>query len=398
MSGPPHREDGDDASTDPELPINDNISKETLLNLYRDSQRAYNDLWREDTALKRSFASVTNEVRDKRQRISTDASESDEDDNISREVQLLARKFTSTAMVWLREHDRTFRTSIEPNYDAVKRFKGKDTASKIQGQIHDILDLLPGEYHDMRKNAFMRKTFSVHMQTQRSNMATRVRHACGTSIFSCSDSVMVDPAQRKVKFQELIGWDNEKSVYHHWNCPVLHKNGQGWFDMSNVFLSEMLFRCFAAIFFGPSAVSALLANKNVGRGKESVAGKWGMTHATPGSIACAAIMTRWAVSADVEFRELGKQTGIDWQADFESYLAFLINGARNNKKSVLNIFQQFNDVFFPGLEDETVGPRSRRQRNSREDQDTAVMDALNNDEEIIDESTGGQDDGDGDGR
>lgn len=60
------------------------------------------------------------------------------------EVTQLARKFTIMKLLWLRDDRTTFRTAIDEQYDHLLRFE--NVASKIQGQLADIVESLPPKY------------------------------------------------------------------------------------------------------------------------------------------------------------------------------------------------------------------------------------------------------------
>jgi hypothetical protein len=65
-------------------------------------------------------------------------------DNEIEEVTQLARKFTIMKLLWLRDDRTTFRTAINEQYDHLQRFE--NDASKIQGQLVDIMESLPPKY------------------------------------------------------------------------------------------------------------------------------------------------------------------------------------------------------------------------------------------------------------
>ena len=50
-------------------------------------------------------------------------------------------------LFWLRDDRQTFRTQLDEQYDHLQRFENLE--SKVQGQIRDILEVLPPQYADM---------------------------------------------------------------------------------------------------------------------------------------------------------------------------------------------------------------------------------------------------------
>ena len=94
---------------------------------------------------KRALADVTNEnqpgPRKRRKAISAE-SEAD-----AEEVSMVARRFTIMNSFWLHEERQTFRTQVDEQYDHLQRFE--NTTSKIQGQLTEILDVLPSRFKDL---------------------------------------------------------------------------------------------------------------------------------------------------------------------------------------------------------------------------------------------------------
>jgi hypothetical protein len=51
---------------------------------------------------------------------------------------------------------------------------------------------------------------------------------------------------------------------------------------------------------------------------------------------------------------VGTNTGINYGKDFEEYLEILMKGLRRKKKSVLNIFREWDRVLFPNSDSSLV--------------------------------------------
>lgn len=123
---------------------------------------------------------------------------------------------------------------------------------------------------------------------------------------------------------------------------------------------------------------------------------WNLTKTTPGAIAATAIIVchlgnlilytsdanscqaRWAVSADDCLEARGAQTGIDWLADFEKYLHYLLDGLNKRKASILHIFRVWDDTFFPGQDGGLGGKTTDPEEESRMQ---SVWEKLNADED-----------------
>lgn len=177
---------------------------------------------------------------------------------------MAARKFTVMNLFWLREDRRTFRTTVDEQYDHLQRFENLET--KIQGQLAEILEVLPSQYASEVGNGttatWLSQTVSTllplwwvsiakvsqfrnAMMTQRSNTSTRVRKQAGHAIFDCTTEELTNPQTRYEKFREKIGWvqgQDRTSKYETWRVEILHKDYNGSFDINQVFLNPVLMR------------------------------------------------------------------------------------------------------------------------------------------------------------
>ncbi|HEV7736175.1 MAG TPA: hypothetical protein VGO47_02235 [Chlamydiales bacterium] len=66
------------------------------------------------------------------------------------ELVVIASKFTYMSCFWLRQLDFTFKLEKDEDYDPATRFA--DTMSKCQGQLQDLLKVIPHEWHELMKN------------------------------------------------------------------------------------------------------------------------------------------------------------------------------------------------------------------------------------------------------
>jgi len=104
---------------------------------------------------KRDLADVTNtKGSSKRRKISSTVPDAD-----TEEVSMVAKMFTIMNLFWLHDEQKTFRTRVDEQYDDLQRFENLE--NKIQGQISDILDVLPSRYADiLYNNAWLSQTVS----------------------------------------------------------------------------------------------------------------------------------------------------------------------------------------------------------------------------------------------
>jgi hypothetical protein len=84
----------------------------------------------------------------KRRRTREDSLDPDDEPSVEEaetdEVKRLGRRFVIMHGPWLRRKELTFQVELDEDYDEKERFK--DTNTIVQGQLHEIRDLLPEKY------------------------------------------------------------------------------------------------------------------------------------------------------------------------------------------------------------------------------------------------------------
>lgn len=74
--------------------------------------------------------------------------------------------------------------------------------------------------------------------------------------------------------------------------------------------------------------------------------------------------------------------GINYQDDYDHYLHLLIDGLDKCKKSILNVFQEWDETFFPATLETGFGARSRTANDAAMAQ---ALEMLNAGEEEVEE-------------
>jgi hypothetical protein len=85
--------------------------------------------------------------------------------------------------------------------------------------------------------------------------------------------------------------------------------------------------------------------------------------------------SRWALSSDDFLQSVGNNTGINYAQDFDEYLEILLTGLRKKKKSILNVFREWDRVVFPNSDSSMVGKDQETSRGLK-----AAMEMLEADE------------------
>ncbi|KAJ7076599.1 hypothetical protein C8R43DRAFT_832641, partial [Mycena crocata] len=242
------------------------------------------------------------------------------------------RRFLLQKGLWLK--DDTLDAPLDEDYDAKKRFDG----AQIQGQLRDILDILPD-----------------HFRQKRSNTSSRIRRTAGTSIYDCSAADLLSPTARR-KFRKEIGWyrnSDGKGAYASLDVPILHKDGSAVYDIHTCFLGPALMRLYAALIRGPSGASAMLkiddTELSIPR-TDNMEHIHRIDHTEAGAIAACGVLVR-------ETYIPMKMDAHEWSAGhlgqirlFDEYLDILTTGLCNKTPSILNVFEEWDRVMFPNAQ------------------------------------------------
>ncbi|KAJ6528791.1 hypothetical protein DFH09DRAFT_935089 [Mycena vulgaris] len=192
------------------------------------------------------------------------------------------------------------------------------------------------------------------MERQRSNTHTRLCMHSGPEIFDCTAADLSSIESRRDKFRQMIGYvdsDDGSSRYELFNVPLLHKSYSGKIDVHTVFRGPML-HLVSPLSHGCGCLLRVIYVPGVRSDYPWIPG--GYRHekgrqTSPGNRANTALRppARWATSADANLSARGAQTGINRHSDLEKYIQYLQSGLDKCKASVLNLFREWCELFFP---------------------------------------------------
>jgi hypothetical protein len=126
----------------------------------------------------------------------------------------------------------------------------------------------------------------------------------------------------------------------------------------------------------------MLGNTRYHPQTETIGRIHGIRNTTPGAIAICAILVRrdfkyvslclftdcslqarWTLSSDISLQEVGSSTGIQYFKDYEGYLTLLETGLRARKKTIVNIFKEWNTKIFPESDSSLAGAEPRASKD-----------------------------------
>ncbi|KZV91995.1 hypothetical protein EXIGLDRAFT_836755 [Exidia glandulosa HHB12029] len=195
----------------------------------------------------------------------------------------------------------------------------------IQGQLRDLLQVVPAQYHEYRPTKDFISAFKAGMQRRRQQYAKRCRHEDKEQIFGYEWAAkMRTQESRREHFAAMIGYkpanDTSKARYSALAVPLLHSSGSEKYKFSDAFTHRRLKTVFVGLLCGGRAAEIFHEG-----GKYTLTGREiqsldRVTYTKPNHIATASVLARWALSEDPMFTRFGGVTGIDWLADWNEYM------------------------------------------------------------------------------
>ncbi|KAG9019627.1 hypothetical protein FRB95_005549, partial [Tulasnella sp. JGI-2019a] len=187
--------------------------------------------------------------------------------------------------------------------------------------------------------------FSQGQQDARHSLTSRTRSELAR-IFGKEIGELVDnDGQRKDSqlLKGLLGFNAEKQTYA-LIPPFMRKYPETNVGPYNMFNPECLMKTLQACLFGPLSLKKE-QDPDLALGGKCIARAWDICEMTPGAIAFAAILARYALSPDREFGTFGGISGIDYLTDFAEYKEILIKASR--RKSGQELLAFWNNRLFP---------------------------------------------------
>ncbi|KAG8707610.1 hypothetical protein FRC09_001731 [Ceratobasidium sp. 395] len=262
-----------------------------------------------------------------------------------------------TQMLWVRK--LMFELEPSPDYSPEVRYSPAKPLMEIQGERQDILNSIASRYREnLLKFSHFQSLMRKGVSDKRHDLAKRVRGKTAGPIFHCSQEKINCGWESRIAnqdFQKLLGFKAEgPTVKERYPplAPVLYKNSRVGRN-SHVFQSEYIFNIFSVCAFGEGSLRHGIDHQT---GQAVIAEVLSLSSITPGGIAAAAVLTRWAISPDPEFKEKGTKTGIKWMEDYKSYKKLIFEGLRveeakfeetNRVGPFMKLMGEWNRRFFP---------------------------------------------------
>ncbi|KAG8714189.1 hypothetical protein FRC08_012259 [Ceratobasidium sp. 394] len=271
---------------------------------------------------------------------------------------------------------------LEPNPDYLPalRYDKLKPGMALQGELQDMLNsmalnLRPG----FLKHPKFQRVVRSGVSEERHNLAKRVRGKLASQSFGCKQSEITCEWEHRMAnktFQELLGFKSDgKSPAERYPClaPVLYQNSRTGSN-TRLFRSNYIYNTFSVCAFGETS---LLQGIDHHSGQPVISTILDLNSITPGVIAAAATLTRWAISPDSEFKQKGGNTGVEWIGDYRHYKMLIQEGLRLEEAKFerihtpgpfMMLMREWNHKFFPHSD------KDAREDGAREEVESAPTD------------------------
>ncbi|KAJ7204540.1 hypothetical protein C8J57DRAFT_1619038 [Mycena rebaudengoi] len=334
--------------------------------ILQDIQSRANEAAESHGAVKRKLADVTNQLGDarpsrkRRLRHNRAAQAADDVENpatLEDRVRAAGRHFVIEYGLFLFTGIHTLlETEEDPSFEEDSEFDSE--ASRIQGQLRDVLALLPEDARAIRKQEWI-----DGMDGQRSTINTRLRHESLVHIlagFQFHDGDKIDinnfesSPSRFNAFAKRIGYQeatqDADAFYSPLKAEILFDKYDGSMDANKIFRCPILMKIYVSVIRGPNGAKGLFEGKSRLPAAKVVERIHHIERTTPGAIALCAVLAIWLFSADTQLVSEGDETKIDYKFFFVTFLRQICNGLRDEADWAVELFRLWDAVLFPNTE------------------------------------------------
>ncbi|KAJ7261680.1 hypothetical protein C8J57DRAFT_1634782 [Mycena rebaudengoi] len=339
-----------------------------------DIQSCVNDVGESHSAVKRKLADVTNQLGTsrqprKRRMRGNRAAEAPDDvenpDTLEDRVRKAGRHFIIEYGLFLfTTIHALLATEEDPTFGEDTEFDSE--VSRIQGQLRDVIALLPADARAIREQEWIASAFGDGMNNKRSTIVTRLRHESLAVIlanvtFSDGEGAKVEDfeasSSRFNTFSRRIGYQpataDAAAFYSILKAEVLFADYDGTMDVNKIFRGRLLLNIYACIIRGPQGAKGLFDGNSKLPAAKVTQRIHGIKYTTPAAIASSSVWAIWLLSSDTQLSSGGEgdETHIDYNFYYQTFLRQICDGLRDKAEWAVELFRFWDDVFFPNTED-----------------------------------------------
>ncbi|KAJ7710512.1 hypothetical protein B0H17DRAFT_1324231 [Mycena rosella] len=349
-------------------------SPRTLRKIRHDIQLQANDVQQEHVTLKRRAVDGEQQVnltrRPRKKRKRGDRARDADDTEFNAEatearIRDVGCSFAIQKALFLIDDD-ILDTEETQDFDIDQEFDS--TENECQGQLRDILALLPNDVRPKISQPWVQDSFLDGLHGQRASIRHRLRtealHIIAENVKDFTTS-----ASRFDTFSKFIGYKSATGSSE----PFYDRfEWDGKIDLDHLFRGDVLLKVFASIIRGPRGAEGLFEGKSKLPQAKCLERIHKITHITPGAIVVAAILAIWLFSADTQLVKVGDETTIDYAARHRLYIRRIREGLRDKKAWAVGLIEYWNHILFPN----TDKSRDHGKAGSEQLEDDEEIDAI----------------------
>ncbi|KAG8939354.1 hypothetical protein FRC04_006634 [Tulasnella sp. 424] len=262
-------------------------------------------------------------------------------------LELAAKKFTVMNHFYIADPNAFLKVPLSQTWTDRSRFDSQQ--NQDEGSVRELDELLSDDLKEQRIRSAdcWAAVFEQAQQDERHSMTHRIRTSNTTAVFGSEIAAELEARHRSrsTLLQQRLGFNTESGSYER-VPPILRANPDEPASKSNMLNSLVVKRVIQAMLMGPASLGKN-QDPDVSLSAKCNGKIWSVTSVTPGIIAFAAILIRYALSPDNEFGPTGQTSGISYLEDFEYYKKCLLVGQRKKVRQVLDLFDNLNGALFP---------------------------------------------------
>ncbi|KAJ7079886.1 hypothetical protein C8R44DRAFT_908976 [Mycena epipterygia] len=252
-------------------------------------------------------------------------------------------------------------TDKDPSFNEDTEFDSED--SRIQGQLRDVIALLPEDARAIRKQDWIGDSFGDGMSGQRSTINTRLRHESLVHIvegIKFQDGNRIDvkdfesSSSRFNAFAKRIGYqeatEDADAFYSPLKAEILFEEYDGTMNTTKIFRGPVFLKIYVSVIRGPQGAKGLFEGNSKLPSANVIQGVYRIERTTPAAIAICAVLAIWLFSSDTQIITDGDETKIDYKFLFLTFLRQICEGLRDEADWAIELFRHWDAVLFPNTE------------------------------------------------
>ncbi|KAJ7745565.1 hypothetical protein DFH07DRAFT_776677 [Mycena maculata] len=243
-------------------------------------------------------------------------------------------------------------TEENEDFDVDHEFDSSE--NELQGQLRDILAVLPDHVKPKIKQLWVQDSFLDGLHSQRVSIRHRLRTEA-LHIIVKDVKVLATSASRFDAFSELIGYkratETSEAFYDRFEVPILYDQWDGKIDLDHLCRGNRLLEVFASVIRGPRGAEGLFEGKSKLPQAKCLERIHKIVRITPGAIVSAAILVCSSYTLYGSSRRIPSssrsETNIDYAFRHRIYIRRIREALRDKKAWAIGLLDYWNHILFP---------------------------------------------------